>query len=81
MPEEINRRVTDLLSDLLFVTSPEAIDNLVAMGIARSTIHFVGNPMIDTLRANLDRLDQHRCLRNWGFRPLWGRHDAQAGQR
>ena len=32
MPEEINRRVTDLLSDLLFVTSPEGVDNLVATG-------------------------------------------------
>ena len=37
MPEEINRRVTDLLSDLLFVTSPEGIDNLVATGVAGAT--------------------------------------------
>jgi UDP-N-acetylglucosamine 2-epimerase (non-hydrolysing) len=60
MPEEINRRVTDLLSDLLFVTSPEGIDNLVASGIPADRIHFVGNPMIDTLLANLDRFDAAR---------------------
>jgi len=57
MPEEVNRVVTDALSDLLFVTSPEAIDNLKREGADESAIHFVGNPMIDTLLANLDRLD------------------------
>lgn len=55
MPEEINRRVTDLLSDLAFVTSPEGVTNLQAAGMAASRIHFVGNPMIDTLLANLSR--------------------------
>jgi UDP-N-acetylglucosamine 2-epimerase (non-hydrolysing) len=57
MPEEINRRVADLLSDLLFATSPEAVTNLLAMGKPESAIHFVGNPMIDTLLASLDRFD------------------------
>lgn len=57
MPEEINRRVTDLLSDLLFVTSPEGIEHLTATGVPPDRIHFVGNPMIDTLLANLDRFD------------------------
>jgi UDP-N-acetylglucosamine 2-epimerase (non-hydrolysing) len=57
MPEEVNRRVTDLLSDLLFVTSPEGLDNLAAAGVAAERCHFVGNPMIDTLVANLDRFD------------------------
>ena len=57
MPEEINRRVTDLLSELLFVTSPEGVDNLVATGTPARNIHFVGNPMIDTLLRNLDRFD------------------------
>jgi UDP-N-acetylglucosamine 2-epimerase (non-hydrolysing) len=57
MPEEINRRVTDLLSELLFVTSPEGIDNLERIGTPRERIHFVGNPMIDTLLANLPRFD------------------------
>lgn len=57
MPEEINRRVTDLLSDLLFVTAPEGLVNLRAAGVAADRVYFVGNPMIDTLLANLDRLD------------------------
>jgi UDP-N-acetylglucosamine 2-epimerase (non-hydrolysing) len=53
MPEEINRIVTDAVSELLFATSPDAIDNLVAEGVAREKIHLVGNPMIDTLRRHL----------------------------
>lgn len=57
MPEEINRRVTDSLSALLFVTSPEGIAHLAREGAEPSTLHFVGNPMIDTLLANLERFD------------------------
>jgi UDP-N-acetylglucosamine 2-epimerase len=57
MPEEINRRVTDQLSSLLFATSPEAIGYLANEGRPVDTIHLVGNPMIDTLMANLDRFD------------------------
>lgn len=53
MPEEINRLVTDAVSDLLFATSADAVDNLVAEGIDRRKIHFVGNPMIDTLTRHL----------------------------
>ncbi|MFO7782979.1 MAG: UDP-N-acetylglucosamine 2-epimerase (non-hydrolyzing) [Spirochaetia bacterium] len=49
MPEEVNRRITDLLSDVLFVTSPEGLQHLAAEGIAREKVHLVGNPMIDTL--------------------------------
>jgi len=57
MPEEINRRLTDQLCDLLFVTSPEAIGHLAREGRPASSTHFVGNPMIDTLIANLDKFD------------------------
>jgi UDP-N-acetylglucosamine 2-epimerase (non-hydrolysing) len=57
MPEEINRRVTDELADPLFVTAPEGVANLAAEGIAGERVVFVGNPMIDTLLAHLDRLD------------------------
>jgi UDP-N-acetylglucosamine 2-epimerase (non-hydrolysing) len=57
MPEEINRRVTDILSDLLFVTSPEGLDNLAREGVDASRVHLVGNPMIDTLLAHLDSFD------------------------
>ena len=60
MPEEINRRVTDLLSDLLFVTSPEGVTNLERTGVPSTRIHFVGNPMIDTLLRNLGRFDAGR---------------------
>lgn len=50
MPEEINRVVTDQLSDLLLTPSPEAETNLRAEGIAAERIAFVGNVMIDSLR-------------------------------
>jgi UDP-N-acetylglucosamine 2-epimerase (non-hydrolysing) len=49
MPEEINRRVTDCLSDLHFTTSISASENLIGEGINTDQIHFVGNVMIDTL--------------------------------
>jgi UDP-N-acetylglucosamine 2-epimerase (non-hydrolysing) len=60
MPEEINRRVTDALSELLFTTSPEAEDNLLREGVSKDRILFVGNPMIDTLLRALPRLGQAR---------------------
>lgn len=55
MPEEINRVLTDQISDILFTTERSGRDNLLREGIADSRIHFVGNVMIDTLRNNLDR--------------------------
>jgi UDP-N-acetylglucosamine 2-epimerase (non-hydrolysing) len=57
MPEEINRVVTDTLSELLFIHSPEAVDNLTREGIAADKIHMVGNTMIDTLVAMLPRIE------------------------
>jgi UDP-N-acetylglucosamine 2-epimerase (non-hydrolysing) len=68
MPEEVNRRLVDQLSDLLFVTSPEAIGYLAAEGVVGRShgggsgvdvgrVHFVGNPMIDTLLSHLDAFD------------------------
>jgi len=53
MPEEINRVLTDQISELLYITEKSACDNLVREGIARERIHFVGNVMIDTLRHSL----------------------------
>jgi len=53
MPEEINRVVTDRLSDLLFTPSRDAWDNLRAEGVAAERVHFVGNIMIDSLVALL----------------------------
>src|SRR5512138_1654723 len=55
MPEEINRLVTDRLSDILLATSADAVAHLGNEGVNPSKIHLVGNPMIDTLLANLDR--------------------------
>jgi UDP-N-acetylglucosamine 2-epimerase (non-hydrolysing) len=57
MPEEINRRVTDQLCDLLFCTSPEAVGHLAREGRPEAATHLVGNPMIDTLVANLGKFD------------------------
>src|ERR1700739_4050302 len=51
MPEEINRILTDQVSDLLFVTERSAIRNLQNEGIPSDKIHFVGNTMIDSLLA------------------------------
>ena len=50
MPEEINRVLTDRLSDLLFTHSPEAEENLSREGIEGGRVHYVGNTMIDSLR-------------------------------
>lgn len=55
MPEEINRILTDQISDLLFITERSGRENLLREGIADSRIRFVGNVMIDTLRRNLER--------------------------
>ncbi|ARJ66561.1 UDP-N-acetylglucosamine 2-epimerase [Magnetospirillum sp. ME-1] len=57
MPEELNRLVTDQLSDLLFATERSAVGNLEREGIGAERVRLVGNVMIDTLRANLDRAE------------------------
>lgn len=56
MPEEINRIVTDSISDYFFTTSTWAGDNLLKYGADASKIHFVGNVMIDTLYQNIDSI-------------------------
>lgn len=55
MPEEINRVLTDQLSDLLFITEQDGRQNLIREGLEPGNIHFVGNVMIDTLMANLSK--------------------------
>ncbi len=70
MPEEINRMVTDAITNHFFTTSTIANDNLRRAGVEEGRIHFVGNTMIDTLLANLER------LRAPGF---WGDLGLQAG--
>ncbi len=56
MPEEINRIVTDSITDYFFTTSIIANENLQMSGISRNKIYYVGNTMIDTLLNNMDRL-------------------------
>ena len=56
MPEEINRMVTDSITDYFFTTSTSASDNLLKQNVNSSNIHFVGNVMIDTLYQNLNRI-------------------------
>ncbi len=58
MPEELNRIVTDHLSDMLFIHSPEARENLRDEGCEAARIHDVGNTMIDTLVAMRGRIAQ-----------------------
>jgi UDP-N-acetylglucosamine 2-epimerase (non-hydrolysing) len=70
MPEEINRIVTDQLADLLFTTSEDADANLVAEGIGREKVRFVGNVMIDTLVRLLPAArerDTHRDLERFAL--------------
>ncbi len=55
MPEEVNRVLTDQISDLLFTTEASAQANLEREGIDPARVHFVGNVMIDTLRRHLER--------------------------
>ena len=68
MPEEVNRVLTDRLSDLLFTTSPEARDNLEAEGIPADRIVFAGNVMIDTLVRELGRARECDVLTRLGLR-------------
>lgn len=56
MPEEINRLVTDSITDYFFTTSQKATQNLIASGNSPGTIFFVGNVMIDTLLQNKHRI-------------------------
>jgi UDP-N-acetylglucosamine 2-epimerase (non-hydrolysing) len=67
MPEELNRVVTDRISDLLFVHSPEAVDNLLREGVAPGAIHDVGNTMIDTLVRLLPETEQPVALERLGI--------------
>jgi UDP-N-acetylglucosamine 2-epimerase (non-hydrolysing) len=69
MPEEVNRIVTDALSDLLFTTSPDADVNLRNEGVAANKIHRVGNVMIDTLRRFLARADASDVMRRLAIAP------------
>jgi UDP-N-acetylglucosamine 2-epimerase (non-hydrolysing) len=68
MPEEMNRIVTDALSDLLFVSDPEGLINLAREGHGREKIHLVGNVMIDTLFNELSHALKSTILDDLGVR-------------
>ncbi|MEU9300180.1 UDP-N-acetylglucosamine 2-epimerase (non-hydrolyzing) [Streptomyces sp. NPDC048269] len=67
MPEEVNRVATDRVSDYLLAPSPDAAANLRAEGYRDDQIHVVGNVMIDTLLANLDRARESDVLDRYGL--------------
>ena len=69
MPEEINRMVTDSITDYFFTTSENANENLRKAGIEDERIFFVGNVMIDTLLKNLPRLQQPGVWSDIGLQP------------
>ena len=69
MPEEINRIVTDQISDILWVHSEEALRNLELEGIPAERAHFVGNTMIDSLVALQDRFRPLEQCRQYGLEP------------
>jgi UDP-N-acetylglucosamine 2-epimerase (non-hydrolysing) len=62
MPEEVNRVLTDAVSDLLFCTEQSGVDNLLREGVDRQKIFLVGNVMVDTLLANRARAEESGIL-------------------
>jgi UDP-N-acetylglucosamine 2-epimerase (non-hydrolysing) len=69
MPEEINRILTDAISDWLFVTEPSGLDNLRKEGVPDERVSFVGNVMMDTLVACRPRVEASRVLERVGVEP------------
>ena len=67
MPEEINRVVTDVLSDYLFASEPSGVTNLLAEGIPKEKICLAGNVMIDTLMKFRDKAAQTSVLERLGL--------------
>lgn len=68
MPEEVNRILTDQLSDLLFVTEESGVRNLAREGVPLEKVHFVGNTMIDSLLACQERAEASTILDDLGLR-------------
>src|ERR1700730_11194130 len=76
MPEEVNRIVTDHLSDLLFVTAASGRLNLAHEGIPGERIHFVGDTMIDSLLASLEKAERSGILDTLGLRNASGKYGS-----
>lgn len=69
MPEEINRIVTDGLSDLLLVSEPSGLENLAREGVPSDKVEFVGNVMIDSLLTHRDRSRESNVLADLDLAP------------
>ena len=69
MPEEINRIVTDAVSDLLLTASRDGDENLIREGVDPARIHFVGNVMIDTLERNRQAARESTICERLGLQP------------
>jgi UDP-N-acetylglucosamine 2-epimerase (non-hydrolysing) len=67
MPEEINRKLTDAISDLLFVTEQSGIQNLRKEGVGQEKVFFVGNVMIDCLMEHRKIAEKSEILRRLGL--------------
>ena len=68
MPEEVNRILTDRISDLLFITERSGVDNLINEGIHQDKIHIVGNTMIDCLIKMKSEIDKNQILKEIGLK-------------
>ncbi len=67
MPEELNRRLTDCLSNLLFVSEPSGMENLIREGMDMSRAHLVGDIMLETLELFLAQIQGRMSWRNLGL--------------
>lgn len=67
MPEEINRILTDMASDLLWTPSLDAVDNLRSEGVQETRIEFVGNIMIDAFEMQRERIEADQTRANMGL--------------
>jgi UDP-N-acetylglucosamine 2-epimerase (non-hydrolysing) len=69
MPEEINRLLTDAISDMLFCSEPSGVENLRKEGVDDGRVFFVGNVMIDTLLMNRAKAEQTTILEDLHLAP------------
>ena len=79
MPEEINRLVTDSISDWFFVTEPSGVDNLRREGKPESAIHYVGHVMVDNVLYQAGRLEQDSAARAAAATGTWKAARQAAG--
>ena len=69
MPEEINRILTDAICDMLLVSEPSGVENLMHEGHPKANVHLVGNVMIDTLLTQVQRAKQTGAVERLGLEP------------